>query len=339
MKKGTALISIDVGDKDNQSKDVVVGYAAQVKLDKMKQKDLASLKEISAFKNECKVLLIYVMEKLFEKSPLKYGFVRSCRVFDPKRLAIMSEKLSRSCIHNIISYFLSLNLINAKYGYKVRDQFSDFLENELNLHKEKFLCFNKFEDRLDHFFFHGSIGMEKYPELSGIAQIIFTLSHGQASVERGFSERNVITKDNQSDLTMVSRRIIKDHMRANSYTPETITIDKGLMFSVKESRKAYDAALEEAAKTKAVTNKEVQKKLLDADISDLKSTVEALKVTSETLNKEADSCIFQAEKDKKNSTTLVAKCVALKRKSGEKKEDIKKLEESLKIMEEKRKRL
>ena len=294
MKTGTALISIDVCDKDNQTKDVVVGYSAQVKLDKMKGKDLASLQEISAFKNECKVLLIYVMKKLFEKTPLKCGFVRSCRVFDLKIMSTMSEMESRGCMHNIISYLLSLNLINAKYGDKVRDQFSDFLQNEVNLHKEKFLSFNKFKDQLDHFFFHGSIGMEKYPELSGIAQIIFTLSHDQASVERGFSERDVITKDNQSDLTMVSRRIIKDHMRANSYTSETITIDKGLMFSVKESRKAYEAALEEAAKKKVVTNKEVQKELLDSDISDLKSTVEALKVTCEALNKEADSCIFQA---------------------------------------------
>ena len=238
------------------------------------------------------------MKKLLEKTPLKYGFVRSCRIFDPKIMATMSETESRGCMHNIISYLLSLNLINAKYDSKVRGQFSDFLQNEVNIHKEKFLCFNKFKDRFDHFFFHGSIRMEKFPELSGLAQIIFTLSHGQASMERGFSERDVITKDNQSDLTMMSSsRIIKDHTRANSYTPETITINKGLMFSVNESRKVYEAALEEAAKKKVVTNKEVQKKLLDSDISDLQSTVETLKVTCEALNKEADSCIFQAEKE------------------------------------------
>ena len=47
---------------------------------------------------------------------------------------------------------------------------------------------------------------ENYPAFSTLLKIIFTLSHGQASVERGFNDNNVVLKDDISVVSVIKRR-------------------------------------------------------------------------------------------------------------------------------------
>ena len=76
-------------------------------------------------------------------------------------------------------------------------------------------------------------------------------------------------------------------------------------------------------------DKEVQLKLVDSGISDLKSKIDALQKTCQTLD-----ALLPAEKDIHNSQTMISKRVVVKRKDREKKEDIKKSEKNLRIMGE-----
>ena len=46
-------------------------------------------------------------------------------------------------------------------------------------------------------------------------QLILVLSHGQASIERGFSLRNATLRDSTSELSLDSKRLIGDHMLPN----------------------------------------------------------------------------------------------------------------------------
>ena len=64
---------------------------------------------------------------------------------------------------------------------------------------------------------------------------------------------------------------------------------------------------------------------------------EALQKTVNALDEEFEKCVFQAEKDPTNCTIHISKSTALKRKSNEKREEIKKLEECLEAMEKNRK--
>ena len=56
------------------------------------------------------------------------------------------------------------------------------------------------------------------------------------SAERGFSERDHIMKDNQCIETLKSWRIVKDYVKANVYSPDTLSIDSDLVQSVKTSK-------------------------------------------------------------------------------------------------------
>ena len=80
------------------------------------------------------IFLINILEKLFEIASVKYGFVLNCRIFDPKEMVTMSSKKLGILANNIISYLLSLRIINTRYGDRVTDQFTDFMRNKVKLH-------------------------------------------------------------------------------------------------------------------------------------------------------------------------------------------------------------
>ena len=110
---------------------------------------------------------------------------------------------------------------------------------------EKFNDFKRGECRLSDFFFQ-KIGIEdSYPSLAMILKIIFCMSHGQASVERGFNDNNAVLKHNMGENTVISRRFIKHCHRVNAIEPYTIQIKNALLKSVKCARQRHEIHLEE----------------------------------------------------------------------------------------------
>ena len=76
-------------------------------------------------------------------------------------------------------------------------ELEEFIGNEVVLHKGKFfLSFNKALQYLDVFCFQSSINITKYLSFASILKFVCILNHGQASVERSFSFRNVIIREN-----------------------------------------------------------------------------------------------------------------------------------------------
>ena len=85
-------------------------------------------------------------------------------------------------------------------------------------------------------------------ELKSILKLVLVLSHGQASIERGFNLNETILKVNMNEKSVIAREIIIDHMQTNNLNPASITITKKLIISVKAARQRYQDALEEEKK-------------------------------------------------------------------------------------------
>ena len=103
IKRGIDLISVDIHKKKNQLKEVVSRYSAQMKLHKMREEDEVNLEEISTFGMQCLIFLINVLENLFENAPIKYGFVRSCIIFEVQEMVIISSK--KLCVSMLFVIF------------------------------------------------------------------------------------------------------------------------------------------------------------------------------------------------------------------------------------------
>jgi len=122
-----------------------------------------------------------------------------------------------------------------------------------------------------------------------VCELALLLSHGQASVERGFSVNKELVIENESKQTLAARRIIKDHIiHVNGVT--SVEITRNMVVAAHNARARYANYLaqqkekQEAEKrnkkrkeeTDAIHKLQGKLKRLKADVSSLLSTSKEL---------------------------------------------------------------
>ena len=133
-----------------------------------------------------------MLNKIFEKCPVGWVIVRSCRLFISSFLATNTVESNKKKLSKLLWV----------KSDKCLSQLSDFMPEEVNTNGDPFTSFNKENDRFDTYYFC-TVNIGKYKELSMILKTILTLCHGNASVECGFS----INK-NLEDVNMNQESII-----------------------------------------------------------------------------------------------------------------------------------
>ena len=159
-------------------------------------------------------------------------------------------------------------------GFPVDCEVKKLKENDVNLTDIKVFkkatqkkltsfLFSQKEHQPDEFFYK-ELGIAKYQELSYLVRIILILSHNQAAVERGFNHNNYVLQPNMTPNTIISKRLIKDHMLAHRLEPHTIEITKPMIKSFRAARQRYDIHLEEEKKLKEKNDAERRAQLIAA---------------------------------------------------------------------------
>ena len=87
--------------------------------------------------------------------------------------------------------------------------------------------------------------------------MIFTLSHGQASVERGFSVNKELLVENLMEESIKSQRMGYDHICSADKPITEIPITNDLIKSCKLAHSRYTAVLEERKKQCKQTDKDL----------------------------------------------------------------------------------
>ena len=203
----------------------------------LRKKDLVTGAEVDGFKKECGYLLVKLVEKIVERTPLGSVIVRNASVLDPRDILMISTEEAEKKMKLLLNHLINLKHVTPVFSDKALSQFTDFI-TESKVCQDMFFEFNKESDRLDDFYFK-KCNINRYKELAAIVKILFTLSHGQASVERGFSENNQVLAQNMKVESIISRRLIKDHMVSNDLQPHTIDISREMMLSVKMAHQRY----------------------------------------------------------------------------------------------------
>ena len=216
----------------------------------MKKDDVIEDSDAKQFRLDCRTFLTQMMKKLFKRSPLKQAVIGYCRIFDSKVIASYSKEATKKPLKSLLFQFLDRKLITAKYSDNVMKEFEEFIDNEVVLHKDKFLSFDNASQSLDVFYFQSSINITKYTSFASMLKFVCILSHGQASVERSFSFRNVIFEENLTTESLNAQRILLDHMISDDLKPESIMITAKLIVAVKASRLKYKQAKIEKAEKK-----------------------------------------------------------------------------------------
>ena len=142
---------------------------------------------------------------------------------------------------------LELTILCTKQCDVINTEFK-FLNVEVKTMQRESVTLSQKDGRLDYFYFKLA-SISKYKDLLFAVKFILTLSHGQASVERGFNiNANIVKKMSPESLT--AKRIIKGHMLANKLKPHTIEITKPIVQAFRSDRQKYEVHLEEEKKKK-----------------------------------------------------------------------------------------
>jgi len=196
-------------------------------------------------------------------------------------------------------------------------QYSEFIDNIVLKHTSQFATFDPSKSRVDVLLFDYMASDTSYNKLWIIVKQLLLLSHGQATVERGFSVNRHIEVENITDETVSSRRMICDHMKFVGGITNIDITNKRLLISCSSARQKYVAHLEDEKKKSAATAVGKKRKAVEDEIGELK--IKRLKVQTDVdaLTKAADDFADKAEKEHK--LTLIAQSNAMRRAAKEKK--------------------
>ena len=107
-------------------------------------------------------------------------------MFDPNILLNASKEKLTPCLKNLPKHLLELNKLITKQCDVITSEFKKFLDVEVKTVQRESVIFSQKDDRLDDCYFKVA-NISKDKDLSFVVKLIFTLSHGQASVEHVFS--------------------------------------------------------------------------------------------------------------------------------------------------------
>ena len=331
--QGKDLSKIDLNKSCNlkSKKDYHLGLATEAMLKELRKKDDIELKDIRNFYEMVTLCVGKTATKLLERSPINSVVVRTVRVFNPSLIIPENKGALLKMMKPLLKHLHMLKVITVRIGDKAYDQYSDFIDQKSNC-----IVLDNV-DRLDELFFQ-SLEISKFPELSQVAMIIFTISNGQADVERGFSTNAQVIDVNMKVNSMKSQRLVRDHMKKHGQKPSTISIPTKLKKSYQAAHQRYQCYLEEEKKKESSKKVNTVKQLLDSEIYEIKQKINALVKSSTSLDKKFVELVRDAEKSK-DATLMISEANGLKRKSEEQVSEREKLEETLNLVKEKRSKI
>ena len=164
--------------------------------------------------------------------------------------------------------------------------------------KDAFLTFDENKVRLDSFFCDFMHGSTKFRKCWDVFKRVFTLSHGQAAVERGFSVNKELLVENLQQLSLVSQRIVSDYLTDFGKSIIKVPLTNALLKSCQLAHSRYTTALEMNKNEAHAQEKDRKRKLKVEEIAEVKEKKRALETDIEKYS-------FAAEKE--SNLTLLTK--------------------------------
>ncbi|XP_049518510.1 uncharacterized protein LOC125943340 [Dermacentor silvarum] len=236
------LINVDMDQPANvvATPKIDLGFATKNALRKaLKLSDLAILE----FKRDCAAFVKNCAKKIVERSPLKFKLTRGSSSLDPACALIpeLGERRLTDALEVLTEHqwMTGAEADRAMRSYK--------LVCSLASTQAALKNFDRSTDRLDALW-AGICGSNK--ELLAFAKIILTLSHGNASVERGFSINKSCLVENQKELSLVAQRIIFDAV-SSAGGVASVQLTKRMFQMVRGANARWKEELEKTRKERA----------------------------------------------------------------------------------------
>ena len=183
-----------------------------------------------------------------EKSPITLLFARCLHCLSPAYLLEQPE-ICKKFFEKNLEKLVSYKKILAKEADAAKLEYSNFLTKIVEDNKNDFAKFNKSSDRVD-LFFGKYINTSEYEQMWCVFKLLSCLSHGQASVERGFSVNSNLLVENMHEDSLIAQMIVYDHVKSLKLEAYEVKVTKSCLDNANSARRRYFDAL----KQKPVSN-------------------------------------------------------------------------------------
>ena len=208
--------------------------------------------------------------------------------------------------------------------------------------QQSFSSFRSGEDRLDSFLSEILQMQVEYQDLWLTMQLLLTLSHGQATAERGFSVNKEVLTPNLQEVSLQAIRLVHSSVLAQNIKVADFVITEALLSSCSHASNSYNMYFMEKKEEKEKTEKGRKRKALKEDLIAVKKEKLELERVSKKLLDTADKKAKDAEK-KKDATVMKALLIksnaSSKRAEQIQKKDIPTQDKEIKKIEEKVKKI
>ena len=257
-----------------------------------------------------------------ERPPLKYSLARFLASLALQNIISNSADVATK-FEKVLHLLLGGSWVSGEECDELLTQYKAFTTDMKQEHATEFSNFSTYsDDRLD-VFFGQYMNNSKYGKLWRVIKMLLTISHGQASVERGYSVNSDLLIENMQEKTVVALPTVYDGVMASGSHFCDVSITPRLKRNIRSARMRDQQYLNEQKKAKADEQKAVQRKK------------NLLKDSIESLSKEAD----ELAKKRKQDMTLLAKSNTFRQKASEKVKEDEKLDYELKDLKEKLKHI
>ncbi|XP_043468991.1 uncharacterized protein LOC122503272 [Leptopilina heterotoma] len=264
------------------TKDVDLGYATCYALQRCEG---TSPKEILLFKQNCRNCLQHLVNKLLERTPLKYPLTEALTCLNPHKIAFCVKEAKKQ-LRIALDILLKANIFSSALIQNADREYKTLLSDQSIIEQMKLYCRN--DSRLDDFWMQ-TLSIRPDIETKSLKEVLktfFILSHGNATLERGFSVNKEMIIENLKEETLIAHRIIYDSVTSSGGLTNII-ITKSLIHSMRNAHGKWQDALEKHRKDRLEEEKakENQRKM-EKDIKELNS--KKAKLLSETALKVAN---------------------------------------------------
>ncbi|KAK0052348.1 Adult enhancer factor 1 [Biomphalaria pfeifferi] len=239
LKSPRNLIAHDLKSKDiflAYSK-IEIGIASSKVLQKIKATDL----QIMTLKDECRQFISSLVAKLLDKSPVMICLVQKLSCLNPSLIA-SSPQLAASQFRDLLTILADSGRISLNDCDQIYNKFIKCLvalvENNV---KPKFELFHPATGCLDDFLYINFKPLDA--ALWDALRPLLLLSHGQATVERGFSYNKEVMIENMHKETLVAQRRVCDFLKVNGGVLD-VAITKPLLTAAASGCQNYHQYLE-----------------------------------------------------------------------------------------------
>ncbi|XP_063216844.1 uncharacterized protein LOC134527824 [Bacillus rossius redtenbacheri] len=269
------LLAVDLHCAENlrELKNIDLGFQTK----KLLREVVSTDREVLEFKKDCQKILTRMTEKIRERSPLKYPVVQGLSSLDPKIIHKQPEQ-GKIRFDILLDVLYSHNRITETVAQRAKTQYSGICDAQCGLQKKfcEFLEENNVESSqcLDEFY--SSILLE-YQELWEVVKLCLIFSHGNATVESGFSINKSLLVENLQEESVIAQRKVYDGIKYYE-TIHKVPLTQKMLSYVRNSRRRYSEHLDNAKRNKKEEGGTIQKRQLQNEIKKLEKRRKILRL-------------------------------------------------------------